>query len=169
MPMFSTLFGGRPGYEIVPLASADAAIAARLHGEAFARAWTDGEFASLIGQPAVFGFLALDPARPRDQAAGFVLAREAAGEAEILTIGVAGKARRSGLGWRLMQAAMRESVARDAQEMFLEVDEANAAAIALYRKLGFEKVGERRAYYDHADAPRSAALVLRCQLDDGKR
>lgn len=169
MPIFANLFGGKAGYEIVPLATADAAIAARLHGEAFARAWTDGEFASLIAQPAVFGFLALDPARPRDQAVGFVLAREAAGEAEILTIGVAGKERRSGLGWRLMQAAMRESVARDAEEMFLEVDEANIAALDLYRRLGFEKVGERRAYYDHADAPRSAALVLRCQLGDGKR
>lgn len=169
MPIFSNLFGGKPGYEIVPMTAADAAIAARLHGEAFQRAWTDGEFASLISQPAVYGFLALDPTRPRDQAAGFVLAREAAGEAEILTVGVAGKARRSGLGWRLMQAAMRESVARDAEEMFLEVDEANVAAIDLYRRLGFEKVGERRGYYDHADAPRSAALVLRCQLGDGKR
>ena len=164
MPMFPNFFPGRDAYEIVPMRSDDAAIAAGLHSGAFARAWSDDEFVSLITQPAVYGFLALDPARPRNQAAGFVLAREAAGEAEILSICVAARARGSGLGWRLMQ----EAIARDAGEMFLEVDETNAPALALYRKLGFDKVGERRAYYDHADAPRTAAFVMRRQLADAR-
>lgn len=143
---------------------ADAAIAAKLHDGAFQRGWSDGEFASLLSQPAVFGFLAVDPARPRAQAAGFVLVREAASEAEILSIAVNGSARRAGLGWRLMQAAMREAAQRGAEDMFLEVDESNAAAIALYRKLGFSKVGERSAYYAHDGADRTAAWVMRRSL-----
>ena len=78
--LFTRFFSRPDAFEITPMTTADAAIAARLHKLAFARGWTDGEFASLLGQPAVFGFLAVDPARARDMAAGFVLVREAAGE-----------------------------------------------------------------------------------------
>ncbi len=63
-----------------------------------------------------------------------------------------------------MQAAKREAIARGAASMFLEVDETNVAAHGLYRKLGFEKVGERRAYYQDAKGQRTAALVMRRDL-----
>lgn len=162
--LFTRFFSRPDAFEITAMTTADAAIAARLHKLAFARGWTDGEFASLLVQPAVFGFLAVDPARARDLAAGFVLVREAASEAEILSIGVDPGARRSGLGWRLMQAAMREASHRGAEEMFLEVDETNKNAIALYKKLNFAKVGERHAYYEHAGEPRTAAWVMRREL-----
>ena len=49
-----------------------------------------------------------------------------------------------------MRAAAREAQARGAEAMFLEVDETNVAATALYRRLGFRKVAERRAYYEAA-------------------
>jgi [ribosomal protein S18]-alanine N-acetyltransferase len=162
--MFSRFFSRPDAFEITALTTADAAIAARLHTLAFQRGWTDGEFASLLAQPAVFGFLVLDPARARDLAAGFVLVREAAGEAEILSIGVDPGVRRSGLGWRLMQAAIREAAHRGAEEMFLEVDETNGGAIELYRKLNFAKVGERHAYYEHPGEPMTAAWVMRREL-----
>jgi ribosomal-protein-alanine N-acetyltransferase len=45
--------------------------------------------------------------------------------------------------------------------MFLEVDDGNAAALGLYRKLGFEKVGERRGYYKDANGAVSTALVMK--------
>lgn len=93
-----------------------------------------------------------------------MLAREAAGEAEILTIAVHEKGARNGLGWRLMQGAMRESRVRGGEIMFLEVDDGNHPAINLYRKLGFEKAGERPAYYADANGRRSAALVMRRDL-----
>ncbi len=43
--------------------------------------------------------------------------------------------------------------------LFLEVDAANAAAIALYRGLGFERVAERKGYYRGRDA-----LVMKTAL-----
>lgn len=167
--MFAWIAGGRPTHEIIEMNTRDADVAARLHGLSFSRGWSDGEFASLLSQPSVFGFLAHDPARPRMQAAGFVLAREVAGEAEILSIGVAPPARKTGLGWRLMQAAMREAAHRGGEEIFLEVDESNDAAIALYRKLGFAKAGERRAYYQHPDQPATSAWIMRRAIAEQRK
>ena len=93
-----------------------------------------------------------------------LLARLAAGEGEILTIAVARAYRRLGLGRDLMEAVLRELHAERAEALFLEVDENNRAAIALYRRLGFREVARRPAYYAHEDGPKSAALVMRRDL-----
>ena len=157
-------FTRKPAFEIFPLETTDAAIAATLHRARFPQPWNDGEFHSLLSQDPVFGFLALKENVLGRTAGGFVLARATAGEAEILTIGVDERFARAGLGWRLMLAALREAKMRGAEDIFLEVDEVNAAARGLYAKLGFVKVGERKAYYAGADGSRSTALVLRRDL-----
>lgn len=162
--MAFNFFSRQPQCLILSIEMQDARTASRIHGEAFTRAWGDGEFESLITQQSVFGFLACPEGRARDRAAGFVLAREAAGEAEILSIGISPKQRRSGLGWRLMLSAMKEAKRRGAEEMFLEVDETNTAAVQMYRKLNFLQVGERSAYYAQEGAARTTALVMRCDL-----
>lgn len=132
-----------------------------LHGQRFPRRWSDGEFQNLLLQRGVFGILARQTnAFFSKPLGGFVLSREAAGEAEILTVAVSDKFGRQGLGWRLMQGALREASARGAETMFLEVEAANEAAVRLYEKLGFRKVGERPAYYTGPDGTRSTALVM---------
>ncbi|MBC7282861.1 MAG: GNAT family N-acetyltransferase [Hoeflea sp.] len=162
--MVFDLFGRKPDCLILEIGMKDARIASRLHGEAFSRAWSDGEFESLISQQSVFGFLACPEGRARESAAGFVLCREAAGEAEILSIGISPRQRRSGLGWRLMRSAIQEARRRGAEEMFLEVDETNLAAVQMYRKLDFVQVGERRAYYARPGEQPTTALVMRRDL-----
>ena len=95
---------------------------------------------------------------------GFVLARLAAGEGEILTVAVARSHRRQGLGWQLMDAVLRELHAQRAEALFLEVDETNVAAIALYRRLGFREVGKRANYYRSPERGPTGALVMRRDL-----
>ena len=145
--------------------AADSPAIAAIHSEDFARPWTDGEFASLLGQDTVFGFAARETGRGGEAPVGFVLARLAAGEGEILTVAVARAHRRQGLGWRLMDAVLRELHGQRAEALFLEVDETNAAAIALYRRLGFFEVGKRPRYYESEPGPgKSGALVMRRDL-----
>lgn len=152
----------KPEFEIIAMEPQDCAEMAALHSERFARPWNDGEFHSLLSQEIVFGFVARQTnAILKKPLPGFVLARHVAGEAEILTVVVHSKLARCGLGWRLMQAAMREAQMRGGESIFLEVDDGNAPALGLYRKLGFEKVGERRAYYKDENGVSSTALVMK--------
>lgn len=155
----------KPEFEIVPLEAGDLAKAAAIHSACFSSSWSDGELHALLVQDTVFGFVARqNNASVRPATGGFLLARVAAGEAEILTIAVEPRFLRLGLGWRLMRAGLREAQDRAAESMFLEVDQGNAAALGFYRKLGFSKVGERRAYYQDAAGAKTTALVMRLDL-----
>jgi len=161
----SSLFRRASDFEIVPLAASDCADASALHALGFRRPWSDGEINALIHQEPVFGFMARRPGGGWNRApGGFVLARLVEDEAEILTITVRPKNRHGGLGWRLMGAVLRRLRTEGARSLFLEVDEANHEAVALYRKLGFDVVAERAAYYDHDGGSKSTALVMRLKL-----
>ena len=121
--MFDDYLSWKPFFEIVPMAHGDCADVAELHTSRFTQAWSEGEFSSLLSQNSVFGALARQTNAFFSQPlGGFVLSREAGGEAEILTVAVSDKFAGAGLGWRLMQAAMREALMRGAETMFLEVD-----------------------------------------------
>jgi ribosomal-protein-alanine N-acetyltransferase len=136
-----------------------------LHAEDFSRPWSEHEFASLLEQEPVFGFGVWQVGSRKAVLAGFVLARHAADEGEILTIAVSRAQRRRGLGRDLMEAVLRELHAQRAEALFLEVDETNGAAIALYRRLGFREVGRRPGYYEHTGTTkRTDALVMRRAL-----
>jgi ribosomal-protein-alanine N-acetyltransferase len=76
---------------------------------------------------------------------------------EVLSLAVAGAARRGGVATALVQALLREAGRRGRSQLWLEVSEGNAAAKGLYRSLGFVPVTRRSRYY----ADGSAALVLR--------
>jgi len=133
--------------ELTPISPADAGLLADLHAMAFDHAWSAVEFSALLNGAAT-GWRTAD---------GFILVRQAAGEAEILTLAVAPAARRRGLGRALVNQAL---ASLDHADLFLEVAADNAAAIALYEGAGFAAVGRRRGYYARPEG-RADALVLR--------
>jgi ribosomal-protein-alanine N-acetyltransferase len=161
---FTDYFVRKAEFDVFALEAEHLADASSIHKQRFTHHWSDGELHRLLVQDTVYGFVARQTNAVKPALGGFVLSRVAAGEAEILTIGVDPRYGRSGLGWRLMRAALREARDQAAESMFLEVDETNLAAVGLYRKLGFAKVGERRAYYQNANGVRTAALVMRLDL-----
>jgi ribosomal-protein-alanine N-acetyltransferase len=147
---------------IRPLRVEKAAACARLHAAGFAHPWSTEEIAQLISSPSTLAAAALDPANGRLR--GFVLSRLAADEAEILTIAVEPDSQGRGVGRALLAESLRQAANARAVAVFLEVGEDNAAALALYKRLGFEKVGERRGYYRSSDGARATAVIMRKAL-----
>lgn len=150
---------------VLTVANTDYDALSVLHGAAFAERWSGQSIKGLLETPGTFAVGAGAALRPD----GFVMARVAADEAEILTLAVAEGARRRGLGAALVEAAARHAFDTDARTMFLEVGTSNAAARALYAKLGFLEVGQRRGYYRNGpDGKPEDALTLRAPLPLGK-
>lgn len=163
MVSFGKIFTPKPDAEILPISTAQSNSVADLHTKLFHRGWGAGECHSLIIQESVFGYYCRFA--KKDNINGFVLLRVAADEAEVLSIGTEQSAQNSGVGWRMMQAAIGEAEKRGAEKIFLEVDESNLPALKLYRKIGFDTVGNRNAYYDNGEGQKSNALVLELKLN----
>jgi ribosomal-protein-alanine N-acetyltransferase len=142
------------------LACADAAILAGLHQGSVAEAWTSAAFETLLAGLGVFAMVAENGG----EAIGFVLARQAAEEAEVLTIASLPEHRRRGVATALIAAVAAVARNSGARTLFLEVAEDNAAARALYAREGFEEIGRRKAYYPRGPAAVDA-LVLRRDLN----
>lgn len=141
---------------IVPLAAHDSDALALLHALSFETPWDATSLHDFLMQAGVFGLGLPD--------AGFILCRIVADEAEILTLATEPGLRRRGLGRHLVEAAA--SVAREAGagRLFLEVGQDNEAALALYARCGFSKVGHRRGYYRRATGLEVDAQVLSLEL-----
>jgi len=137
----------------------DAPALASIHAQAFDKPWDESDFEGVLEAQGVFGLLVQG-----EDPAGLLICRTVAGEAEILTVGVAGWARRQGIGRTLMTAAIDLARQGGADRMFLEVDVGNAAAVTLYERLGFERAGLRKAYYDRGADGFADALVMRLDL-----
>lgn len=81
--------------------------------------------------------------------------------AELESVAVRSDMRRRGVGQALCEAVGEWCRAQGAAALELEVRAANAGAVALYRRLGFEPVGRRRGYYLE---PVDDALLMRLKL-----
>lgn len=125
-----------------------APVLARLHALAFTERWGEPAFIELLAMPGALCLLASDGGEP----VGFLLARSAADEAEIITIGVQPARRRTGIA-RMLLHALHTRLGESTRRLFLEVAASNLAARRLYEGQGFRQVGFRPAYYpDGCDA-----------------
>jgi ribosomal-protein-alanine N-acetyltransferase len=82
----------------------------------------------------------------------------------ISNVAVAPARRRCGIG-RALIAAMEDRARKKCLSFLtLEVRQSNAAAIALYERAGFARVGHRRGYYEK---PREDAILMTMFLSGG--
>ena len=82
----------------------------------------------------------------------FLVYRPAADEVEILTIGVLPDLRRTLIATALLNVMENEVKKSGARAIFLEVAADNDAALSLYEKNGYTRIGIRPEYYDGTDA-----------------
>jgi ribosomal-protein-alanine N-acetyltransferase len=132
-----------------------------------ATAWTAEAFWSELAAPSRWYVVAAEEAVEPDagptatgseRLLGYAGLMATGHEADVQTIGVAPSAQGRGIGARLLAALVGEAAARGATELLLEVRADNPAAIALYRRFGFEQIAVRRRYYQPGDVD---ALVMR--------
>jgi [ribosomal protein S18]-alanine N-acetyltransferase len=86
-----------------------------------------------------------------------------AGEAHILNLCVDTRHRRQGIGKQLITTFLEKTRAQNVSNVYLEVRPSNIAAIELYYKVGFSKIGERPNYYP-ALCGREDAYVLNLSI-----
>lgn len=83
-------------------------------------------------------------------------------EAEILDLAIRQDHRRRGLALFLLQNFLDHLSHSAVRAIFLEVRESNSAAIALYKKVGFQISGRRASYYRN---PEESALLMNLSFE----
>lgn len=95
----------------------------------------------------------------QDQIVGYaaVLVVAPGVEADVLTVAVLPEYARQGIATHFMGELEKWSKEKQALAMMLEVSVENSGAIALYEKLGYQRIATRKNYYGHG----LDALVMR--------
>ena len=136
---------------------------ADIHRGLFAEPWDAGAVARLLDRPGATSMIAV--VGEQRTPAGFVLGQIAADEAEVISIGVAPDWQRKGIGRQLLDGLMRAAKRAEAKRIYLEVAADNAAALALYSRIGFAETGRRKGYYARQHpAPAVDAVVMTAVL-----
>lgn len=91
------------------------------------------------------------------QIAGYIVARETAGELHVNNIAVRDQYRGRGYGSLLLGNVLDEARRKHATTAFLEVRSGNSAAQSLYQKCGFKAIAKRANYY--TDPPEDAVVM----------
>ncbi len=118
----------------------------------FAEPWSERALEWLLSNEAV-GVVALT----ENNVIGYGGMLIAPKEGQITNVAVHPDCRRLGGGRAIVSALLREAANRRLESVSLEVRQSNLPAIALYERLGFEKVGVRKHFYKH---PAEDALVM---------
>ena len=95
--------------------------------------------------------------------AGYIVARESAGELHINNVAVRDQFRRRGIGSALLARIVEAARRLKVQVAFLEVRSGNVAAQALYEKTGFKAIARRPDYYSD---PVEDAVVMSLTLGE---
>lgn len=126
---------------------------AALEKEIFSMPWSRKGFADALKQEAALYLVA----RRNGQLAGYCGLLQSFEEADIVNVAVAPMFRNQGTGAVMLEGLMERGKMRGILNYTLEVRISNAAALHLYEKLGFERVGIRRNFYEK---PKEDAVIM---------
>lgn len=126
----------------------DAPVLARLERDNMEKPWTE----KMILDAFESGNYIFLKAVEGEETVGYLSATICLDECELCNIAVDKEYRRKGVGSLLLSALSFECNALNATIIFLEVNEYNEGAIALYRKHNFVEISRRNGYYGYADA-----------------
>ena len=143
--------------DIRPFTKKDLPDAVLLEKALFSRPWSESALREHLLSPGGEGFVL----REDGVLCAYGLFRNFLGEGELLRIGTDPSRRRKGYATRLLRHYLTVCEEEGIQEVFLEVRSQNLGARGLYEKAGFEKVAQRKRYYQD---PADDALIYRKKI-----
>ena len=142
----------------IRVSQAHCEILADMHAKCFDKAWTKAEFEKLLLNKFYHVIMIADGEEDATIPMGFVMYHELDKESEIITICTLPKFRNKGVAQKLMSFIKSKKI-------FLEVDETNLDAIALYKTLGFNVEKIRENYYSNGNDALLMAKAQEINLD----
>lgn len=142
---------------IVPMREDHVAQVAALEKRCFSDPWSEASIAAELHNP-----LSTWLVDETDGVVnGYIGAQSVPPEADVMNLAVCPACRRQGIGAKLLDSMSALLHRQGIETLFLEVRPSNTAAIALYERFGFARVGRRPKYYVN---PPEDALILRKEL-----
>lgn len=138
--------------EICLISAADLAEIAEIERLCFGEPWSERSLELLL-RDGNFGMVAKKGGRT----AAYVGVISTLPDGEITNVATHPDFRRMGLGEAVLTALKAEAAKRGIETLFLEVRRSNEPAKALYAKLGFQIIGERKGFYKN---PKEDAILM---------
>ena len=136
------------------MTEADLETVLRIERAVHAHPWTPGNFSDALRSK-----YECKVYESNEAILGYAVLMLAVDEAELLDIAIAAEHQRHGWGRKLLDEMMVLARRHDMRRVVLEVRASNAAAIGLYRNVGFENIGLRRDYYPAQNGREDAILM----------
>ena len=143
--------------EIRKLVVEDAAAIAEMERIIFSDAWSEKSILETIELSNTICLVAEKAGRK----AGYILAYDLNGEAEIVRIATDKDRRRQGVGTFVLEEFKKECSKLNITKVMLDVRESNDAAIKLYEKEGFVQDGTRPGFYQN---PYEDAILMSAEI-----
>lgn len=129
---------------IEPLLTRHLPAVQKIESDLFDTPWTEGMFRQEIEDNHISRPLV---ALLDGDVVGYIMPWFLPDQVHLLTIAVAPKHQRSGIGRRMLACLVNHARERRRENIVLEVRAGNTAALALYESYGFKRVNLRRNYY----------------------
>ncbi|MGN0674836.1 MAG: ribosomal protein S18-alanine N-acetyltransferase, partial [Oscillospiraceae bacterium] len=118
--------------------------------------WSETAFANALAQDNAVTLAAIC----NGIVCGFITGVYVLDSADIYSVATSEMYRRKGVGGKLLEAFLK-ALPNEVFTVGLEVRESNSAAISLYEKNGFERVGMRKNFYT---TPKENAILMNKKL-----
>lgn len=155
----------KPELVFRPMLEADLRVVHAIEQRAYDFPWTRNIFRDCLRS----GYHCVIAETGASAAMGYSIMSVAVGEAHVLNLCIAPEHQGAGAGAALLGHMMDQAVRLGAKTAFLEVRQSNWPARRLYMRMGFNEIGERRAYYPARRGREDAVVLgkyLACPDDD---
>ena len=139
--------------EILKMAESHIKEIAEIENVCFTTPWSEKSIKEELSNPHARFFVALSD----NEVSGYIGAHNILGEVYITNVAVKPRFRRMGIGKKLVDFLINESISENADFVTLEVRKSNEGAKALYENAGFSVVGERKDFYE---LPKENAILM---------